>query len=730
MVVHWGRLEHILEMEIRQLGNPSGMHSKEPKKVHIKLDCDICGKPFKPANRGSLTGWIFGEDSFANLKDTGKYCNCQDNDASKPFSAPKSSHVETSDLLDVAQKEQAGTTKALADDLNIGRKIADRYELLMVIGEGGMSTVYKANDGVLAKILALKMLRREFADNETSIKRFEQEANAVRSLTHPHLATVYDYGRTEDGSPYLVMDYIEGDSLAEAIQKDVFFDIPRALAICLQVCTAVSYAHKHGVIHRDLKPSNIILTYAGGDHDFVKLIDFGIAKLQAEGGLMAMQKVTQTGEIFGSPLYMSPEQCMGYPLDFRSDIYSLGCVMYELITGKPPLIGENPVQTIFKHLNEKPAPLSSSFKALEIPRGFESLIMKTLEKKPEDRYQSVDELREDLKLVWLGKDPGKAAVKAVAGVPFWKSRNTVLYVILAAALTYGTVASALLWQSNHSPRPPNLSTSEPKQTPELSLANQPDILALAPNLVVEDHEKFRSSMPAKLAWKLEKPEFKDLEFDLRFYNDLPPGPVVFLRLYEGEIGSSHFYIGFQTNLHDPNKPISPGRGMIFSRWKTANLADARVAPLGWTEVDPKTPFVGLRHLYPWTNHRYRVRLSGVDPDETGIWYQLSIEDLDTGKAEIMGALKFPKEQGQYPLIKDRGWSMIQILRGVKYEKDIPHWHFAFNHIYLDKNYYGNPKVQVDYGQPDAADVYVQNEGSSNSAIHVLMHPDTKNQHSP
>lgn len=333
---------------------PTDTTAKESKKVHVKLDCDLCGKPFRPKNRGSLTGWIFGEESVPSPKDAAKYCSCTDEQNKRDGTARGAGTAGgVSSTGDFGTTGTIGTTgtvgsagiaagtrldggagadsgyqsldqsvvsskkEPLPADGNVGRNIGERYQLLGVLGEGGMSTVYKAADSVLDKMMALKLLRKEFATNEQSVKRFEQEAKAVRSLSHPHLATVYDYGRTDDGAPYLVMNYIEGDSLADLLKKEIFLDIPRALAICLQISTAVGYAHEHGVIHRDLKPENIILTNAGPDFDFVKLIDFGIAKVQSESGLTT-QRVTQTGEIFGSPLYMSPEQCMGYPLDVRS----------------------------------------------------------------------------------------------------------------------------------------------------------------------------------------------------------------------------------------------------------------------------------------------------------------------------------------------------------------------------------------------------------------------------
>ncbi|CAN5399305.1 hypothetical protein BH10CYA1_BH10CYA1_00240 [soil metagenome] len=723
------------------MANSTDMQSKEPKKVHVKLDCDICGKPFKPKNRGSLTGWIFGEESVPSPKDADKFCSCGETDPSKPFGNVKIVQTETKPAVSTNSESKKPELPA---DPNVGRKIADRYELLGVIGEGGMSTVYRVNDIVLDKTLALKMLRKEFALNETSIKRFEQEARAVRSLTHPHLATVYDHGRTEDGSPYLVMDYIEGDSLSQLLKKEIFLDIPRALAISLQICTAVSYAHEHGVIHRDLKPDNIILTNAGTDFDFVKLIDFGIAKLESDSGLTT-QRVTQTGEIFGSPLYMSPEQCMGYPLDVRSDVYSLGCVMYELVTGKPPLAGENPVQTIFKHLNEMPAPLSIEFKQLNIPRGFEVLVMKSLQKKPENRYQTVDELRRDLKLVWLGKDLGKSSSKAKSDVPFYKSRN-VLYVVATAAIVYAVGASVLLWQQMNAakvkPEPQNsslISISNLAQNDyrngtqaKAPATNDESVLAnLAPTLQLEqEQERFKTSQPAKIDWILSKPAFPELTMNIDIHDELPKGPVLFLRLYEGSIGKNHFYFGFQTDLHNPQKAHSPGRGMIYSAWNLRDLADSRiVSPGGFADVDPNTPFVGIRRLYPWGVGKYRIRLAQGERDDKGIWYVLTIENLATREVQEMGSLKFPKENGEYPLINNKGWTMLQVLRGVKYRKDVPHWHISFDKVYVGKESGERQNNNVGFQDSNCADVFVKDDGTTQSSVELYLKPYAKNQHS-
>ncbi len=221
-----------------------------------------------------------------------------------------------------------------------------------------------------------------------------------------------------------------------------------------------------------------------------------------------------------------------------------------------------------------------------------------------------------------------------------------------------------------------------------------------------------------------------MTFDINFHDDLPEKPALFLRLYEGSIGKSHFYFGFQTHLHDPNRPISPGRGLIYSRWGKMDLADAKiVSPGGFADGDPNTPFVGIRRLYPWGAHRYRVRFSQGERDANGVWYDLSIENLDNGEVSKIGSLKFPKEDGAYPLIKDKGWTMLQILRGVKYQKDVPHWHVSFEKVRIGKELNAPQNINVDYQQTESADIFVKDEGKNGASIELMLQPYAKNQHS-
>lgn len=287
----------------------------------------------------------------------------------------------------------------------VGTVLADKYEILAVLGRGGMSVVYKARHLLMKKAVAIKVLLPQLVLNPQSLKRFQQEAEAASCLSHPNVITVYDFGVSEHGLPYLVMDLLHGQSLAEAVKEKGALDVQRALDIFVQACSALGEAHRKGVIHRDLKPSNIMLVLTDSGSESVKIVDFGIAKVLPQEG-EEFQKLTQTGEIFGSPFYMSPEQCMGLKLDARSDIYSFGCLMYETLTGKPPLVGAHTLDTMFKHMNETPQGLTNLKCEAHVRERLEMVIFKALAKTPDQRYQSMKELEDDLELLRSGRDTG------------------------------------------------------------------------------------------------------------------------------------------------------------------------------------------------------------------------------------------------------------------------------------------------------------------------------------
>ncbi|NJL71897.1 MAG: serine/threonine protein kinase [Candidatus Competibacteraceae bacterium] len=254
------------------------------------------------------------------------------------------------------------------------------FKLIEVLGEGGMGTVYRVRDENLQVDFAVKVLRPELARDRNLVSRFKREAEAAGELSHANLATIYKTGECLDGRPYLVMDYVPGPSLATVLQQEGHLRPERALEIFIQICEVVEYAHSKGVIHRDLKPSNVLLVKED-NLERIKLVDFGIARVLPHISGETL-KLTTADQVLGSPLYMSPEQCQGDELGRQSDIYSLGCLMYEALTGRVPFLGENSIKTILKHLNEEPAHLTVHLKSAELPRGLSPVVLKCLEKRP------------------------------------------------------------------------------------------------------------------------------------------------------------------------------------------------------------------------------------------------------------------------------------------------------------------------------------------------------------
>lgn len=292
-------------------------------------------------------------------------------------------------------------------DQMIGKTIAGRYEILQKLGEGGMGVVYKAMQTSVERIVALKILHPHMTVNEEAVKRFQREAKTTSKLRHINSIHIYDFG-VEDNLSYLVMEYIEGESLDDVIRKSGPLDVPHFANIVRQVCYALAEAHDLGIVHRDLKPSNIYLSRKRDGAEEVKVLDFGIAKVVGEQ--QGMTRLTQTGMIIGTPQYMSPEQVEGMPLDHRSDIYSLGIIMYELLTGETPFQADTPFQLLMKHVKEKPVPPRKFRPNRAIPEAVEKIVLKALEKDPAKRFQSINELRESLEAA-VGALPIKTSTK-------------------------------------------------------------------------------------------------------------------------------------------------------------------------------------------------------------------------------------------------------------------------------------------------------------------------------
>ena len=292
---------------------------------------------------------------------------------------------------------KSGPTK----DPFIGTILNNTYRIQEVVGRGGIGVVYRARDILMERTVAIKMLHAHLVQDQASIQRFQQEARAASAINHPNVITAYDFGISESGQPYLIMDFLSGKSLSGTIDETNGLEASRAIHILAQTCDALHVAHTKGVIHRDLKPSNIMVVQNRDDPDFVKIVDFGIAKLLPHSGKQS-QNLTQTGELFGSPLYMSPEQFLGKNLDERTDIYAMGCVMYETLMGCPPFAGEHVLETMHKHIHEPPLKFNQRRPDLKLPAKLEAITMRALEKEPDARYQTMAELRDAVLLTMDG----------------------------------------------------------------------------------------------------------------------------------------------------------------------------------------------------------------------------------------------------------------------------------------------------------------------------------------
>jgi serine/threonine protein kinase/Tfp pilus assembly protein PilF len=296
--------------------------------------------------------------------------------------------------------------------LPIGSVINGQFQVAAYLGSGEMGRVYKVAHLETRKVFALKTISPEMADAKVLAKRLEHEAEAVRKLVHANIVSVYDVGVAENGAPYLVMDYIEGECLHVLLNSLGRVPQNRALPIFIQIAKGLTHAHEKAVIHRDLKPNNIIISKAPDGHELVKIVDFGIAKL-ADQESADKTKLTQDGELVGTPLYMSPEQCLGDEIDPRSDLYSFGCIMYETLTGSLPFNDENFVKVILRHLSLDAPPIPDKFGVSE---DMNRVILRCLEKHRDNRYPDADALLTDLHRIADGQGiiPHKRKAKKAA----------------------------------------------------------------------------------------------------------------------------------------------------------------------------------------------------------------------------------------------------------------------------------------------------------------------------
>ena len=286
------------------------------------------------------------------------------------------------------------TVRLVNPDPLIGHVIEGKYELRAKLGEGGMSVVYRARRVHIGDDVAVKILTGKFVKDDAAIARFRREARAAAMLRHPNVITIHDFGETDDehAPAFIVMEFVKGTPLRELLNSEVHFSVERGVRLMRGICAGVGAAHRQRVVHRDLKPENILVVAPEDDFELesVRVVDFGLAKLLADAG------AATTGAVVGTPYYMSPEQCLGEPLDARSDVYSLGAMFYEMLSGKKPFGAETVSGVINRHLTEPPPPFSPS---LGIPRRVSMGIMHALAKDPDARPQTATELARQMQLV-------------------------------------------------------------------------------------------------------------------------------------------------------------------------------------------------------------------------------------------------------------------------------------------------------------------------------------------
>jgi len=287
---------------------------------------------------------------------------------------------------------QGGAAQVSMADLLVGSVLAERYKLLSKLGEGAMGWVFLAEHTDIGKKLAIKVMRPSLCRMPEAVRRFRREARAATQVGSKHIVDVTDFGTTPSGAVFFVMEYLEnGEDLGTALKRDGRFAWPRVRTIMLQLCDALQAAHDAGIIHRDVKPANFYRLPVGDEPDFIKVLDFGIARLANPTDSI----VTQTGVVMGTPDYMAPEQAQGRHVDQRADVYSLGATAWALLVGKPPFSGKNEYDVIYKHLNEAPRPPSMIVR--DVPEWLDAVILKAMAKDPDDRYASMAELARALR---------------------------------------------------------------------------------------------------------------------------------------------------------------------------------------------------------------------------------------------------------------------------------------------------------------------------------------------
>jgi eukaryotic-like serine/threonine-protein kinase len=325
-------------------------------------------------------------------------------DASRPSLPSNPSHP--SNPSSPSNPSRSGiSSRSDAEDPLIGKVLNDRVKIVRTIARGGMGKVYYGEQISMGRPCAIKVLDPKTgggdADREEFAKRFLLEASTSSKLTHPNVITIFDYGQTEDGICYIAMEYLEGRTLAQEIRDKGKIGPERACDIARQVCRSLREAHTMGIVHRDLKPGNVFLCKHDDEGDFCKVLDFGLAKaakIEDDTG----NNLTRVGQVMGSPRYMAPEQIQGKEIDARADIYALGCVLFAMVTGKPPFDRPTEIATMMAHMSDPVPEIASLHPDLVLPQGLEAIVMRCLEKNPDDRFGSMEEVISALRIVAPG----------------------------------------------------------------------------------------------------------------------------------------------------------------------------------------------------------------------------------------------------------------------------------------------------------------------------------------
>ncbi len=353
-------------------------------------------------------------------------------------------------------------------DPYIGTTIDGRYVVDRVLGEGGMGVVYAARHKVIDKRVAIKVLRGEMANDNELNERFLQEARAASAIGNQHIVDISDFGKLPDGSTYFAMEFLDGKSLGALLTDEKGpMPVPRLCRIAKQIAQGLAAAHAASIVHRDLKPDNLMLITRGRERDFVKILDFGIAKVGS-----ATKRVTRAGSVFGTPHYMSPEQAAGAAVDHRTDIYALGVILYEMASGKVPFDADNFMGILTQHMYKAPVPIRALVPEIDVPAGLDAIVLKCLTKKPEGRYAGMDDLVTDLEKLehgvlpeavgeMMGRSGGfnvpadyfrsSAMPAPVPASPREPRKRWPLYATIAAVATGVAVVGVVLARSGNSP---------------------------------------------------------------------------------------------------------------------------------------------------------------------------------------------------------------------------------------------------------------------------------------